>query len=113
LYHSYNPDCEKRQGKKRVVTLEGVCGCGYIKQELIFDYKPGEKPWGPTTHIQECPACNEEYWFDWTEINKTFKPIWKCIYKISGGEEEQVRLVKRDPANLLVSWIPSEKIYCG
>jgi hypothetical protein len=41
-----------------------------------------------------------------TEINKTFKPIWEFTYKISGGEEKRVKLVKRDPDNLLVSWIP-------
>ena len=43
---------------------------------------------------------------DVIEINKTFKPIWKFIYKISGGEEERIRLVNRDPDNLFVSWIP-------
>lgn len=42
---------------------------------------------------------------DVTEINKTFKPIWEFTYKISGGEEESVRLVERDPDNMLVSWI--------
>ena len=42
---------------------------------------------------------------DVKEINKTFKPIWEFTYKISGGEEERIRLVKRDPDNLLVSWI--------
>ena len=42
-----------------------------------------------------------------TEINKTFKPIWEFTCKISGGEEERVRLVKRDPDNLIVSWISS------
>jgi hypothetical protein len=40
---------------------------------------------------------------DVTEINKTFEPIWQFTYKISGGEEERVRLVKRDPDNLIVS----------
>ena len=37
-----------------------------------------------------------------TEINKTFKPIWRFTYKISGGEEARIKLVKRDPDNLLV-----------
>jgi hypothetical protein len=41
-----------------------------------------------------------------TEIDKTFKPIWEFTYKISGGEE-RIRVVKRDPDNLLVSWISS------
>jgi hypothetical protein len=42
---------------------------------------------------------------DVTEIDKTFKPIWEFTYKISGGEEKRIRLVTRDPDNLLVSWI--------
>ena len=29
------------------------------------------------------------------EINKTFRPIWEFTYKISGGEEARVRVVKR------------------
>jgi hypothetical protein len=43
---------------------------------------------------------------DVTEINKTFKPIWEFTYGISGGEDERIKLVKRDPDNLLISWIP-------
>jgi hypothetical protein len=50
---------------------------------------------------------------DVKEINKIFKPIWEFTYKISGGEEERIRLVTRDPDNLLVSWIPGGRIYCG
>jgi hypothetical protein len=42
------------------------------------------------------------------EINKTFKPIWEFTYKISGAEEERVRVVNRDPDNLFVSWIPEK-----
>jgi hypothetical protein len=48
---------------------------------------------------------------DVKEINKTFKPIWEFTYKIS-GEEKCVKLVNRDPDNLLVSWIPGERIQC-
>jgi hypothetical protein len=42
------------------------------------------------------------------EINKTFRPIWGFTYKIVGADEKRVRLVKRDPDNLLVSWIPGQ-----
>jgi hypothetical protein len=49
---------------------------------------------------------------DIKEINKTFKPIWEFTYKISGGEEKRVKLARRDPDNLLVSWIPGENVYC-
>ena len=43
---------------------------------------------------------------DVTEISKTFKPTGEFTYKISDGEEERVRLVNRDPDNLMGSWIP-------
>jgi hypothetical protein len=46
------------------------------------------------------------------EINKTFKPIWEFTYKIVCADEKRVKLVKRDPDNLLVSWILGEEIYC-
>jgi hypothetical protein len=46
------------------------------------------------------------------EINKTFKSIWEFTYKIVCADEKRVRLVNRDPDNLLVSWIPGEGIYC-
>ena len=34
--------------------------------------------------------------------------IWEFTYKISGAEEERVRVVNRDPDNLFVSWIPEK-----
>jgi hypothetical protein len=46
------------------------------------------------------------------EIYKTFRPIWELTYKIVGIDEKRVRLVNRDPDNLLVSWIPGGRIYC-
>ena len=46
-------------------------------------------------------------------INKAFKPIWELTYKIVSGEEnESVKVVNKDPHNLLLSWIHSGKIYC-
>jgi hypothetical protein len=45
------------------------------------------------------------------EINKTFRPIREFIYKIAGEEEQRVRLVNRDPDNLLVSWLPGGRKY--
>ena len=42
---------------------------------------------------------------DVKEINKGLKKIWRFTYKIV-NEEKRVKLVKRDPDNLLVSWIP-------
>ena len=43
---------------------------------------------------------------DVTEINKFLRPIWEFTYKIVSGEEKRVKVVNRDPGNLLVSWVP-------
>ena len=45
-----------------------------------------------------------------TQINKMFKPIWEFTYKIVSGKEwKRVKVVNRDPDNLLVQWIPGGK----
>jgi hypothetical protein len=37
------------------------------------------------------------------EINKWFRPLWKFTYRIVSGEEmKRVRVVNKDPDNLLV-----------
>jgi hypothetical protein len=47
---------------------------------------------------------------DITEINKGFRRIWQFTYRIvSGEEEERVRVVNKDPDNLLVQWVPGGK----
>jgi hypothetical protein len=47
---------------------------------------------------------------DITEINKGFRPIWEFTYKIVSGEEwKRVKVVNRDPDNLLVQWVPDGK----
>ena len=43
---------------------------------------------------------------DITEINKGFRPIWEFTYRIVNGEKERVRVVNKNPDNLLVSWVP-------
>ena len=41
------------------------------------------------------------------KINKTFRPIWEFTYRVVSGEEkERVRVVNKNPDNLLVSWVP-------
>jgi hypothetical protein len=45
-----------------------------------------------------------------TQINKMFRPIWEFTYKIVSGEEwKRVKVVNRDPDNLLVQWVPGGK----
>ena len=45
---------------------------------------------------------------DIAEINKGFKPIWEFTYRIVNEEKERVKVVNRDPNNLLLSWVPGE-----
>ncbi len=43
---------------------------------------------------------------DITEINKGFRPIWEFTYRIVNKEKKRVKVVNKDPDNLLVSLIP-------
>jgi hypothetical protein len=43
---------------------------------------------------------------DITEINKGFKPLWEFTYRILNEEKERVKVVNKDPDNLLVQWVP-------
>jgi hypothetical protein len=48
---------------------------------------------------------------DIAEINKCFKPIWELTYRIVSGEEkDRVKVVNKDPDNLLVQRIPGGEI---
>jgi hypothetical protein len=58
-------------------------------------------------------SSTEQYMKRYLEINKCFTPIWELTYRIVSGEEkDRVKVVKRDPDNLLVLWIPGGEIYC-
>jgi hypothetical protein len=39
------------------------------------------------------------------EINKNFEGLWRLTYRFV-NEEQRVRVVNRDPDNLLLSWVP-------
>jgi hypothetical protein len=40
--------------------------------------------------------------------NKDNKPLWKFTYRILYEEKKRIKVVNKDPDNLLVSWIPGE-----
>jgi hypothetical protein len=46
---------------------------------------------------------------DTIEINKAFKPIWKFTYRIVNEEKGRVKVVNREPDDLLVQWVPGGK----
>jgi hypothetical protein len=39
------------------------------------------------------------------KINKNFKGLWRLTYRFV-NEEQRIKIVNRDPDNLLVSWVP-------
>jgi hypothetical protein len=43
---------------------------------------------------------------DIAEINKWYKPIWEFTYRMLYEEKKRVKVVNKDPDNLLVSWVP-------
>ena len=42
---------------------------------------------------------------DITEIDKGFRRIWQFTYRILNEEKKRVKVVNKDPDNLLVSWV--------
>jgi hypothetical protein len=43
---------------------------------------------------------------DIADINKWHRPIWEFTYRILYEDEKRVKVVNKDPDNLLVSWVP-------
>jgi hypothetical protein len=43
---------------------------------------------------------------DIAEINKWYRPIWEFTYRILYEDKKRVKVVNKDPDNLLVSWVP-------
>jgi hypothetical protein len=39
------------------------------------------------------------------EINKKFMALWRLTYRFV-NEEQRIKVVNRDPDNLLLSWVP-------
>ena len=68
----YPSPTPKRQGKYRVLIIDGKCECGsdqgYSKEEWHF--QPGVT-WTPKNHMEPC-ACGKKYWIDWTEEERTY-----------------------------------------
>jgi hypothetical protein len=40
------------------------------------------------------------------DLNKDNKVLWEFTYKILYEEKERIKVVNKDPDNLLVSWVP-------
>ena len=43
---------------------------------------------------------------DIAEINKWYRPIWEFTYRMLYEEKKRVKVVSKNPDNLLVSWVP-------
>jgi hypothetical protein len=59
----------------------------------------------PTTNVNICKKH-----FDnpktFAKINKDNKALWEFTYRIINEEKERVKVVNKNPDNLLVSWTP-------
>src|SRR5829696_83213 len=113
-YHTCS-DCYFNLFSTRLVEEDTICKAYQSILQVIKD-RTGDKSGNKTIDYYEAVRITyaenkymqkylDKRIKDVKEIDKTFKPIWEFTYKISGGEEERVRLMKRDPDNLLVSWI--------
>jgi hypothetical protein len=71
----YPSPTPKRQGKYRVLTIDGKCSCGskqgYDKEEWVSKSQDNVT-WTPKNHMQPCPDCGNKYWIDWTEEERTY-----------------------------------------
>jgi hypothetical protein len=84
---------KKREGHKAATTIDyyEAARIAYTDREYMKKYLDSEIK-------------------DIREINKGYRPIWKFTYKIVSGEDkERVKVVNKDPDNLLVQWVPGGK----
>jgi len=64
-----------------------------------------------TRYFTEYFGCDDdEGGITYDEINKNFKGLWRLTYRFV-NEEQRIKIVNRDPDNLLVSWV--EGCYTG
>jgi hypothetical protein len=71
----YPSPAPKREGKYRVLTIDGKCSCGskqgYDKEELVSKSEDNVT-WTPKSHMQPCLDCGKKYGIDWTEQERTY-----------------------------------------
>jgi C4-type Zn-finger protein len=65
------PDPPPFKGRKRVLILNGRCQCGFVADKIELVVEPTNTS-SPTTHVQKSPRCNQEYWLDWTQTERTY-----------------------------------------
>jgi hypothetical protein len=114
-YHACNECHNKLYGPFRLVDV-GIMDRAY---ESIIDVinDMTNKKGNDTIDFYEATRVaytNDQYMqkyvdseIDIAELNKRFRPIWEFTYKIVSGEErKRVKVVNKDPDNLLVQWVP-------
>jgi hypothetical protein len=83
-------DDNKHQGNEKTIDYYEAARIAYIDREYLRKFVDWELNPG--------------------EINKCFIPLWGFTYKIVSGEEKsRVRVVNKDPDNLLVQWVHGGK----
>ena len=56
-------------------------------------------------YFKEYFGCDDDDDITYYEINKNFRGLWRLTYRFV-NEEQRIKVVNRDPDNLLVSWVP-------
>jgi hypothetical protein len=79
---------DKKQGNERTIDYYEAVRIAYVNGQYLRKYLDFEIK-------------------DIGEINKCFGSIWSFTYKIVSGEEKQrIKVVNKNPDNLLVQWVP-------
>jgi hypothetical protein len=82
----------KGEGKQQKTTIE------YFEAVRIVYLKD-------TQYFIEYFGCDDKGDLTYDEINKNFRGLWRLTFRFV-NEEQRIKVVNRDPNNLLVSWVP-------
>jgi hypothetical protein len=77
----------KEEGEQQVIEYFEAVRIAYLKDTRYF-----------TEYFGDDDIC-------YNEINKNFGGLWRLTFRFV-NEEQRVRVVNKDPDNLLVSWVP-------
>ena len=89
--------------KEHTTTKEGEQVIEYFEAVRIAYLKD-------TQYFIEYFGCDDEGDLTYDGINKNFEGLWRLTYRFV-NEEQRIKIVNRDPDNLLVSWV--EGCYTG
>ncbi len=105
-YDMYERICQVIKDKTTKTTIKGEEEEGEQQQLTIIEYFEA---------VRIAYLRNTQYFIEYfggdeadisqDEINKNFEGLWRLTYRFV-NEEQRIKVVNRDPDNLLVSWMP-------